>query len=70
MNIDYNQNYYGLLGISFNADQKTIKKTYYKLSFRYLVNAVYLIKRLLKASLPQTDHYIKIVVTLFLKHFN
>ena len=35
MNIDYNQNYYGLLGISFNADQKTIKKTYYKLSFTH-----------------------------------
>jgi len=35
MNIDFNKNYYGLLGISFNADKKEVKRSYYSLSKKH-----------------------------------
>ncbi len=33
--MDLSKNYYGILGVPNNADEKTIKKSYYKLSFTH-----------------------------------
>ena len=33
--MDKNKNYYSILGISLDSDEKKIKKAYYKLSFTH-----------------------------------